>query len=437
MKRLWSLTLAVCLIMINVVAIFNPINAEEKNSILDNVKLVNQKNIEDKDKKDVESHVWNKSESMVLVYEWSLKNHKNGYTEKIAIPKELKIDHDKKVDILTEDKSIIGEATISKDNELTLNIDDKIDYINNNADIRGTVSIEALLNNDVANKNGTYKLDFGLTSETYDVEVAGFASDKRSESQNDDTSKTSTWKSGSVTLTVTEKDDKNIISGSVYNLYNDNGEIIKEGLISDSTGSIIVRNLSAGFYYFEQVKAAPGYEVNTDIVFFEIVESSLQSLYIGHTNTKDGYVDPNKGSVILVAVDSNSDYNIVGVEYKLQDQYGYTLDEKLITDKNGKILVTNLEPGKYSFVQTKVPNGYKLENKQYDFEIKKAETTVVKAITNKDGASTSSSNNNANTTNNKTTKLPQTGGLFGNTVTIFVGLTLVGVGTYLVRSKNA
>src|SRR5690606_30189271 len=98
----------------------------------------------------------------------------------------------------------------------------------------------------------------------------------------------------------------------------------------------------------------------------------------GYESTVEGYDITNtliKGSVELTKVDKN-DNNIVltGAEFKLIDSEGNTIHEGLTTDKNGKLVVKNLKPGVYQFVETKAPNGYELDQTPIEFTIELGQT---------------------------------------------------------------
>lgn len=98
----------------------------------------------------------------------------------------------------------------------------------------------------------------------------------------------------------------------------------------------------------------------------------------GYESTVEGYDITNtliKGSVELTKVDKD-DKNIVlsGAEFKLVDSEGNTIHEGLTTDKNGKLVVKNLKPGAYQFVETKAPNGYELDQAPIEFTIELGQT---------------------------------------------------------------
>ena len=50
-----------------------------------------------------------------------------------------------------------------------------------------------------------------------------------------------------------------------------------------------------------------------------------------------------------------------GAIFKVVDSKGKIIKEDLASDKTGKVLIDNLAPGDYSFVETKAPSGLYLE----------------------------------------------------------------------------
>ncbi|WP_394867538.1 prealbumin-like fold domain-containing protein, partial [Paraclostridium bifermentans] len=55
---------------------------------------------------------------------------------------------------------------------------------------------------------------------------------------------------------------------------------------------------------------------------------------------------------------------------------------KGVTNKEGKIVFDNLEYGNYYYQETKAPEGYKIDDKLYLFEIKEQNQAISKIVTN-------------------------------------------------------
>ncbi|WP_275541747.1 prealbumin-like fold domain-containing protein, partial [Clostridium perfringens] len=63
--------------------------------------------------------------------------------------------------------------------------------------------------------------------------------------------------------------------------------------------------------------------------------------------------------------------------FNLQDQQGNDIRTNLISDENGQIIVNDLAPGDYQFVETKAPNGYELDTTPVKFTIVVGQTETV------------------------------------------------------------
>ncbi len=54
------------------------------------------------------------------------------------------------------------------------------------------------------------------------------------------------------------------LAGAEFDLYNANNELVEQNLKTDKDGQILVKNLATGDYYFKEVKAPSGYDVNNN-----------------------------------------------------------------------------------------------------------------------------------------------------------------------------
>jgi len=175
---------------------------------------------------------------------------------------------------------------------------------------------------------------------------------------------------GSVELTKIDNEDSTItLADAVFKVVNAKGEMVQEGLKTNKDGKLIVSNLKPGNYKFIETKAPFGYDLDPTPIEFTIDKGQKKMLKLSTDNNL------TTGSVVLVKVDSDSDkVHLEGAEFTLLDAAGKTLNEKLSTNTEGKIVVDNLKPGAYQFVETKAPFGYELNETPIDFTIVKGQT---------------------------------------------------------------
>ncbi|MBO1004136.1 SpaA isopeptide-forming pilin-related protein [Pseudogracilibacillus auburnensis] len=173
---------------------------------------------------------------------------------------------------------------------------------------------------------------------------------------------------GAVELTK-KGEDGNLLEGVVFELQDDNGEKISEHT-TDANGKITVDNLKPGFYQFVETKSIDGYEINPKIEKFEIINSQENAVSIEFTN------ELTPGSVELTKLGEENEV-LEGAEFKLVDDKDNVIDEGLTTDANGKIVVENLKPGTYYFVETKAPFGHELDDIPVEVEIEFNQQTQI------------------------------------------------------------
>lgn len=86
------------------------------------------------------------------------------------------------------------------------------------------------------------------------------------------------------------------------------------------------------------------------------------------------FQENKKGRVVLRKTSSKDHSKLAGAVFDLYEEGKDTpLKTGLTTDINGEIHVSDLKPGYYYFKETKAPEGYELQNKKIEFEIKAEE----------------------------------------------------------------
>lgn len=84
------------------------------------------------------------------------------------------------------------------------------------------------------------------------------------------------------------------------------------------------------------------------------------------------------GEAVLTKVDQdNTSKTLDGAVFSLQDADGEDIQTELTTNSEGQIMVKDLLPGDYQFVETKAPTGYVLDNTPVKFTIANNQTEAV------------------------------------------------------------
>ena len=155
------------------------------------------------------------------------------------------------------------------------------------------------------------------------------------------------------------------LEGAIFKVIDADGKTVKEGLTSDKDGKVSIDGLSPGDYSFVETRAPSGYILNTTPANFTISseEEGEQKVVIA----SDNFIN-YQGSAELIKHDSKGN-SLSGAVFRVIDADGQTVKENLVSDKEGKVLIKDLVPGKYSFVETQAPTGYILNTSQVDFTI--------------------------------------------------------------------
>lgn len=134
----------------------------------------------------------------------------------------------------------------------------------------------------------------------------------------------------------------------------------------------------------------------------------------GITFTGDGSIDV---SVILQKKDKETNEVLSNATFELRDEAGklVKVDQSMTTDEKGEIHLTRLFPGKYTFIETKSPEGYQIDKTPIPFEVSFAQTTVKVTAYNEKSKKLASSDDkktesqDQNSKKESKNKLPKTG----------------------------
>lgn len=167
------------------------------------------------------------------------------------------------------------------------------------------------------------------------------------------------------------------LANAVYELLNSDNDVIGT-YTTDATGKFSATNIPFGSYKLREKTAPDGY--------FKNEESNAKNANI----TKNGDVvnvtdtDVAKCEITLVKTDSITSNPLPNATFKLEKLNGTAYDEisTYTTDNNGKIEVTSLVPGTYKFTETSAPEGYVVEQAEYEAVLTSAQPKATIYATN-------------------------------------------------------
>ncbi len=203
-------------------------------------------------------------------------------------------------------------------------------------------------------------------------------------------------------LKIIKKDyDNNLLKGAEFVYYkdiNNNKELDKdeEDTISDiyttaEDGSIYLKDLEYGSYLLKEVKAPNGYLIEQEFYPF-VIDGSDNVLVVEVLNSKEVKKIIKKGKLKIVKKDYDNNL-LEGAEfvyYKdlnnnklLDDNEEETVSDVFTTDKDGTIIIDNLDYGNYLLKEVKAPSGYLKEGDFYPFVLNEDITTYKIDVYNK------------------------------------------------------
>lgn len=177
-----------------------------------------------------------------------------------------------------------------------------------------------------------------------------------------------------VELLNIDAESKKPIAGATYNLeqkIDGHYELIAQ-LTTNQNGILYKDKLKPGEYRLIEEQAAPGYQSNHKPISFIIKQNQTEVIRVTTENLKLGSVELTKFN----ADDTSEVLN--NAEFNLLDKDGTVIHTSLRTNDEGKIVVSNLAPGIYQFVEVKAPDYFKLDPTPIEFEVKAKETATVK-----------------------------------------------------------
>ena len=181
-----------------------------------------------------------------------------------------------------------------------------------------------------------------------------------------------------VNLLKVDKDTREPLAKAKFQLINITTNEIIGTFSSDNDGLIRINNLNPGNYSLIEIEAPEGYILDNTPISFIVHGTENEKIQLEKSNTA------TTGSVELIKTDEKTKERLQGAVFEIRNSSGEIVRSALQTNLEGKIVVDGLKAGEYSFIETKAPTGYVLDNTPIKFMIKKDQTEAVQvSMTNK------------------------------------------------------
>ncbi len=150
------------------------------------------------------------------------------------------------------------------------------------------------------------------------------------------------------------------LEGAVFAVTKANGEAVGE-YKTGRNGYAVVPELEPGFYTIKEVKAPEGYLLSGTPQTVELREG--KPAQVEFTNTR-------KESLQILKVDAETGDPLPGAVFTISKTSGEPVGDRYTTDRNGSILLSELEPGAYIVTEVQAPEGYILSAAPQTVELK-------------------------------------------------------------------
>lgn len=165
------------------------------------------------------------------------------------------------------------------------------------------------------------------------------------------------------TVKKVSADGGELLSGAVFQVLDEGKKLIEGKTITTLNGGSGTVTLPLGKYYLKETVAPEGYELNEELIPFEVTTNGRNTVTVKNT--------PKTGSLTIQKADKD-DKPLLGAEFKIyamgvapRENPIYTL----ITDSSGKAVKTGIPYGSYVAIESRAPEGYELDNTECPFDI--------------------------------------------------------------------
>ncbi len=173
-------------------------------------------------------------------------------------------------------------------------------------------------------------------------------------------------------LVITKIDDANKPLANVkFGIYNSKGQLIKE-VVTDAQGKATV-NLEYGKYYFKEVEAPAGYDMDTNTYSLSL-DAENRTFYKTIVNNR------HKGNLLVVKTDDEGT-PIKGVKFNILDENSKVI-LTITTNEKGLAGAVNLPLGKYYYQEIEAPDDVVMDTAKHEFTVDSKDQIVRKDIVN-------------------------------------------------------
>ncbi|MCR2013793.1 SpaA isopeptide-forming pilin-related protein, partial [Bacillus cereus] len=161
----------------------------------------------------------------------------------------------------------------------------------------------------------------------------------------------------------------NVLAGVKFGLYSDAGATNKVAeAVTGSDGRLVFDNVSAGEYWTKELETLPSHVLNPEIK--KVVVNGGDTQRVDYTN------EIIKGRIQITKVDEETGEKLQGAEFEIKSKATGQVVDTLVTGVDGTAISKLIPFGEYIASETKSPNKYTLNGKEYFITIDKHLQTI-------------------------------------------------------------
>lgn len=169
------------------------------------------------------------------------------------------------------------------------------------------------------------------------------------------------YKKGKLEFTKKDFSTDETLPDTRIQIFTINDQLVFDGF-TDKDGNIKISELFIGKFYLLESEAPDGYLINEEKMYFEIKQNGE----IVKTAMKDKKIT---GTLEFTKKDFSTDETLPNTKIQIFTEKDELIYEG-VTDKDGKIIITEIPYGKYYILESEAPDGYFINEEKMFFEIK-------------------------------------------------------------------
>lgn len=178
---------------------------------------------------------------------------------------------------------------------------------------------------------------------------------------------------GSIEIFKKDGENQTPLKGAKFEILDSKKSKIAEGTTGDN-GKLTINNLPYGSYYYKEVKAPSGYELDQTEHEF-LINADNQAVSVQVNNEK------SKGSLEITKVNNETNIKLSGAVFTIYSSDKKTVVGTITTDTEGKGTI-KLPMGTYYYKETKSPSGFHGDEDFHEFNLESHNQVVKKTVNN-------------------------------------------------------